>query len=95
MKERSDRVLVSPEWRSLFPKMKVFDEAVIGSDHAPLVIYSAWSDKRGRKPFRFESVWTTYDKFRDVIRESWERRSDDRIEAAEARLALCNLKLPK
>ncbi|KAL0303116.1 UNVERIFIED_CONTAM: hypothetical protein Sradi_6179700 [Sesamum radiatum] len=59
---RLDRACASPDWTSLFPAASVMTEKARGSDHAPLVISLdarlLSSDKRRRKLFRFEAMWT-------------------------------------
>ncbi|KAL0456854.1 UNVERIFIED_CONTAM: hypothetical protein Slati_1024600 [Sesamum latifolium] len=62
---------------SLFPTASVMTEKARGSDHTPLVIsldgQLLSSNRRRRKIFRFEAMWTRNASCREVISRTWDR----------------------
>ncbi|KAF7135807.1 hypothetical protein RHSIM_Rhsim08G0119400 [Rhododendron simsii] len=69
--ERIDLAFANLEWREKFDTALVFVETAIGSDHSPLVLNTKFSLNMVRKPFRFESFWTTEEECQRIISESW------------------------
>lgn len=69
--ERIDLAFANLEWREKFDTTLVFVESAIGSDHSPLVLNTNFSLNKVRKPFRFESFWTTEEECQRIISESW------------------------
>ena len=65
-----DRLIVSPEWITTFPsiKMSLLQRGL--SDHCPLYVHSQ-ARNWGPKPFRFLNCWLTDPKCMNVIKSSW------------------------
>ncbi|KAF7154618.1 hypothetical protein RHSIM_Rhsim01G0048000 [Rhododendron simsii] len=70
--ERQDMAFANDKWRELYDQAIVLVEAAIGSDHNPLILNTSFPLKKVRKPFRFESFWTTEESCKLVIFESWD-----------------------
>lgn len=71
--ERIDLAFANLEWREKFDTALVFVEAAIGSDHNPLVLNTNFSLNKVRKPFRFESFWTTEEECHRIISTAWDK----------------------
>lgn len=71
--ERIDLAFANLEWREKFDTALVFVEAAIGSDHNPLVLNTNFSLNKVRKPFRFESFWTTEEECHRIISAAWDK----------------------
>ncbi|WVZ69147.1 LOW QUALITY PROTEIN: hypothetical protein U9M48_017983 [Paspalum notatum var. saurae] len=68
--ERIDRVFVSSDWLELLPNHWLRSLSSDCSDHSPLLLQTCcvpWAKRR----FRFESVWTKFLGFLDVVRDAW------------------------
>ncbi|WVZ83247.1 hypothetical protein U9M48_030415 [Paspalum notatum var. saurae] len=68
--ERIDRAFASVEWLDIFPDHWLRGLSSDASDHAPLYLQFCcvgWSERR----FRFESIWTKFPGFLDVVAEAW------------------------
>lgn len=55
IRERIDRALANVDWRLMFPYAQVFQDAIIGSDHSPLLLQFCVPLSRVPKVFKFES----------------------------------------
>lgn len=71
IRERIDKAFANTDWRLKFPLALVFHEPIVGSDHAPLILNCCVPLKKVKRIFKFESMWTTSPKCRDVICSSW------------------------
>lgn len=73
-----DRVLVSPNWDSLFPYAVVKTLTRVGSDHNPImVLLERQGHIQTQRVFRFDRAWLTQDGFKEwVIKHGPERRKD-------------------
>ncbi|KAF7140294.1 hypothetical protein RHSIM_Rhsim06G0103400 [Rhododendron simsii] len=71
IRERIDRALANAEWRVMFPYAQVFQDAIIGSDHSPLLLDFYVSPTSVRKAFKFESLWTTSPNCLPTIKDNW------------------------
>ncbi|KAK2975640.1 hypothetical protein RJ640_021085 [Escallonia rubra] len=75
VRERLDRFCANAEWLDLFPNAKVTHLESRISDHNPILlgpnIYQNAEVKRGRKRFRFESMWVRRSDCAKVIEEAW------------------------
>nr|CCA66180.1 hypothetical protein [Beta vulgaris subsp. vulgaris] len=65
-----DRLLVSPEWVSHCPNIKVSILQRGLSDHCPLLVHSHIQEW-GPKPFRFNNCWLTDPKCMKIVEASW------------------------
>ncbi|KAF7154196.1 hypothetical protein RHSIM_Rhsim01G0175200 [Rhododendron simsii] len=74
--ERIDMAFANVEWRVLFETALDFVEAAVGSDHNPLLLNTNYSLNKVRRPFRFESLWTTEEECQNIIWEAWPREVD-------------------
>lgn len=54
----------------LCPKTQVVHECSVGSDHAPLIIFSIWNEIKGKWRFHFENKWLLEESFSQVISDS-------------------------
>lgn len=62
-----DRVLVSSEWDTLFPRSSLIAESHIGSDHTPLLLDSGDGSGAIVHNFRFDSSWLLIDGFIPLV----------------------------
>ncbi|XP_057248270.1 uncharacterized protein LOC130590237 [Beta vulgaris subsp. vulgaris] len=69
-----DRLLVSPEWVSQCPNIKLTILRRGLSDHCPLLAHSHENDW-GSKPFRFNNCWLTDPKCMKIVEETWNKSS--------------------
>ena len=73
VRERLDRALVSTDWATIFPSMKLFHVSNLASDHSILVLKEArfprWRWQRS-KLFHFESMWLEDGWCKDVVEEA-------------------------
>lgn len=69
-----DRLIVSSEWISHFPSMKVSILKGGLSDHCPLFVHSHAMDW-GPKPFKFQNYCLSDPKCLNIIRDSWMKKS--------------------
>jgi hypothetical protein len=67
---RLDRILISPEWLSLWGSTNVWVGARDVSDHCPLILrYN--KDDWGPKPFCFNNYWLQNKQFKEVVVNAW------------------------
>ncbi|KAF7831668.1 endonuclease/exonuclease/phosphatase family protein [Senna tora] len=72
---RLDRALVNQEWVELFPNHKL--SHLIGSDydHLPIQLDTDYvvvsNQRRKKKIFRFEKMWTIHNDCANIIKERW------------------------
>ncbi|KAK9005869.1 hypothetical protein V6N11_043289 [Hibiscus sabdariffa] len=76
--EKLDRVLCSPEWSILFPKVVAILDIAIGSDHALVIIHLQGLKKKYKKEFQFESKWLLEEDCTLTVQRSWEPTSQPR-----------------
>ncbi|KAK9282118.1 hypothetical protein L1049_005030 [Liquidambar formosana] len=57
IKERLDKGIVNPAWRSLFPRATVLHLPAIRSNHNPLLINTVGEQANVLRPFKFEGMW--------------------------------------
>ena len=93
--ERLDRVFVSVEWESNFPRAFLSAMSSSTSDHSPLKICPE-ADLHIGKRFDFEAFWPKVDGFLEVMAEAWNsvppnpnpyKNVDDRLRATSKKLA--------
>lgn len=68
--ERIDRAFATSDWLEGFPNHRLRALSTDCSDHAPLLLQittSPWATKR----FRFETFWTNFDGFLQVVANAW------------------------
>ncbi|KAK9032251.1 hypothetical protein V6N11_056525 [Hibiscus sabdariffa] len=76
--EKLDRVLCSPNWNILFPKVVAMLDIAMGSDYAPVIIHLHGLNKNCKKEFKFESKWLLEEDCTSTIQGSWESISQPR-----------------
>ncbi|KAK8985026.1 hypothetical protein V6N11_082645 [Hibiscus sabdariffa] len=86
--EKLDRILISNEWSLKFPKAIGILEAVIASDHNPIVLLFEGLKKRRKREFKFESQWLLKDDCSSKVREAW----DNQIPCSESNVIVKKLK---
>ncbi|KAF2313872.1 hypothetical protein GH714_018475 [Hevea brasiliensis] len=74
IQERLDRAIASIEWRELFPKAVVVHDALLGSDHRPLVLYIEWCQLKKHYLFHFEAKWLIHPQCLSVISSAWQNQ---------------------
>ncbi|KAK8488629.1 hypothetical protein V6N11_072849 [Hibiscus sabdariffa] len=67
-----DRILISLEWSTSFPKAIGILGAAIASDHAPILLLLKGMSKRFRKDFKFEAKWILEDGCTDNVQDGWQ-----------------------
>nr|POE81798.1 hypothetical protein CFP56_57761 [Quercus suber] len=76
VREGLDKALVSPNWASTFPKMRLHHVAASTSNHCMLVV-KAPTDRKKRtrrmKLFSFESMWLRDEGCKEIMFEAWDR----------------------
>ena len=76
IRERLDRALVSTNWTSLFPHVRIYNVATHLSDHNMLILKAIpprSRNKRRKRLFRFEAMWIKEDECDEVVKNAWER----------------------
>ncbi|KAG5550632.1 hypothetical protein RHGRI_015544 [Rhododendron griersonianum] len=73
IKERLDRVLVSPGWRSCYDRARVQHLFAVGSDHAALLLDTNPPRFTGHRQFRFDNRWTFDPESHETVQKCWER----------------------
>ncbi|XP_043689330.1 uncharacterized protein LOC122640247 [Telopea speciosissima] len=68
---RLDRSLCNSAWRQAFENASVLIKPTISSDHCSIMVDTEGGRVRGRRPFRFESMWTFHADFRNVASKAW------------------------
>ena len=69
---RLDRALVIPEWVEHFTNIRVQHLEDTMSDHCPLLLANSHAlEKRGKRRFYFEAIWTRRANCKKVIEEVW------------------------
>ncbi|KAF4346628.1 hypothetical protein F8388_021582 [Cannabis sativa] len=71
IKERLDRVIVSPEWLTQFKKAGVRNLSIRHSDHAPVILDTRMEREFFSTPFRYLDAWSRDSSCRKVIEDSW------------------------
>lgn len=71
--ERLDRALANDQWTSIYPRAQCIHGIAVGLDHAPIFIRLDYSDRRGRKNFKFEDMWLEKPDCLGVIKRDWSR----------------------
>ncbi|XP_016178547.1 uncharacterized protein LOC107621000 [Arachis ipaensis] len=79
--KRLDRALSNAEWRTRFPDARVDILTRTHSDHHPMMISLEPSILRnGRRPFRYEAMWSLHPDFEEFINQNW--RSKEQLSVA-------------
>ena len=89
-KSKLDRLLVNPEWISIFPSLQVSLLRRGISDHCPILVSSTEQDW-GPKPFKFLDCWLSHPRCMKVIRDSWEKCTSHNV-LDKLKLTRMNLK---
>ncbi|KAF4400027.1 hypothetical protein G4B88_021241 [Cannabis sativa] len=71
IKEKLDRVIVSPEWLTHFKKAGVRNLSIRHSDHAPIILDTRMEREFFSTPFRYLDAWSRDSSCRKVIEDSW------------------------
>lgn len=73
IQERLDIFLANPGWLQLYPSMKMNNLITTHSDHTCLMLDTSASvccSRKGRKPFRFDSMWIGAADCEEIISDS-------------------------
>ncbi|KAK9031951.1 hypothetical protein V6N11_056236 [Hibiscus sabdariffa] len=76
--EKLYRVLCSPEWNILFPKVVAMLDITIGSDHALVIIHLQGLKKKYKKEFQLESKLLSEKDCTSTVKGNWESISQAR-----------------
>ncbi|RYQ95392.1 hypothetical protein Ahy_B08g090662 isoform B [Arachis hypogaea] len=72
--KRLDRALSNHFWRTRFHKATTEVLTRTNSDHHPILIQNVkLINGEGKKPFRFEAMWTHHPDFQHCLKDSWNR----------------------
>ncbi|KAF4360295.1 hypothetical protein F8388_020586 [Cannabis sativa] len=71
IKEKLDRVIVSPEWLTHFKKAGVRNLSIRHSDHTPVILDTRMEREFFSTPFRYLDAWSRDSSCRKVIEDSW------------------------
>ncbi|KAK8560150.1 hypothetical protein V6N12_012953 [Hibiscus sabdariffa] len=74
--EKTDICLYSFDWNLTFPNSVGLMEAMIGSDHCPIILLLHGFKKQWKKEFKFESRWLDDDECKVKVKEAWSLRLD-------------------
>ena len=66
-----DRVLCTSDWEDTFPDCILQSQASQISDHCPLLL-GLREGNRGKRRFHFESFWTKFPDFHEIVAQPWE-----------------------
>ncbi|XP_075645526.1 uncharacterized protein LOC142616592 [Castanea sativa] len=74
IRERLDRALATQGWMDVFPNAKLYHLSTSVSDHSPLLLRMIHKPRKlkGKKCFRFESMWLKDHQCEEVVKEAWE-----------------------
>ena len=76
VRERLDWALVSTNWASLFPQVRLYNVATCSSDHNMLILKASpprSRNKRRQRLFRFEAMWIKESECDGVVKEAREK----------------------
>lgn len=65
--ERLDQALATPAWLDIFGAHSITHLTRITSDHYPIFLSDLTHTQKGKKPFRFENMWTPYPGFNSML----------------------------
>ncbi|KAF2310952.1 hypothetical protein GH714_018740 [Hevea brasiliensis] len=85
--ERIDKVVVSLEWKMLFPYCQLFHDKLLASDHRPLVLVLLSKVRKPRRTFNFDLRWTTSNNCDRVVAQAWQQV--DSTEPFQTKLMEC------
>lgn len=71
IRERLDRVAVSPEWRLCYPQGAVLRYVAHRSDHSPIELNLFYDQYKGPKPFRYFDAWSRHPTCLRTIHTAW------------------------
>ena len=76
VRERLDLALVSTNWSSMFPRVRLYNMANCSSDHNMPILKAlplSSRNKRRQRLFRFEAMWIKEEECDGVVKEAWAR----------------------
>ncbi|XP_043717635.1 uncharacterized protein LOC122665544 [Telopea speciosissima] len=68
---RLDRALCNAAWRQVFDNASIFVKPAVCSDHCPILVDTEGGIVRGKRPFRFESMWTLHEDCKNAASRAW------------------------
>ena len=71
-----DLALVSTNWSSMFPRVRLYNMANCSSDHNMPILKAlplSSRNKRRQRLFRFEAMWIKEEECDGVVKEAWAR----------------------
>ena len=73
IREWLNRAMATPEWINIFPEAKIFHLTSSISNHSSLALRMVQKrrKKKGRKTFRFESMWLRDQRCEEVVQKAW------------------------
>jgi len=72
IKERLDRILIQEDIAANFSSIKRKIVHASTSDHKPVVLILDKWENQGPIPFKYNKIWDSKDRFRNLIKQSWE-----------------------
>jgi hypothetical protein len=91
---RLDRVVANAEWCTLFPKVSVATDAVLNSDHLPILITNGdmGLHERGHIKFKYEAHWAKEKGAKEVVKRVWRKKFnyEDKWQNMKGKLQDCS-----
>lgn len=69
--EKLDRAFTNWEWCNAYPHCLIQNLPIMCSDHGPFLLDTTWRPPFGKRPFRFEWMWTSHPDCFGIIQEAW------------------------
>lgn len=69
--ERLDRAFASVDWVNAYPGYSLRNLPIVRSDHGPILLDFEITRAFRRRPFRFERMWMTHSKCKEVVQAAW------------------------
>lgn len=85
--ERLDRCLANAAWCRYFGSTTIHHLPILYSDHAPIVAVLQTSNRRTKKPFRFENWWLLDQDYHITASTSWNATSNKPFHIRTSQLA--------
>jgi hypothetical protein len=91
---RLDRVVANAEWCASFPEVSIVTEAVLNSDHLPILFTSGGTGRHGgwRKQFKYEAHWAKEKGVKEVVKKVWRKKFnyEDKWQNMKEKLEVCS-----
>ncbi|XP_075640325.1 uncharacterized protein LOC142612079 [Castanea sativa] len=85
---RLDRMVANEAWSLVSPEAKVHHVSMSSSDHCLLALFlnKDHQQRRGKKRFFFEAMWTREEECKEIIELAWDPYRDDSVLSIQERI---------